>query len=526
MAKSFNTNGPCFEDIHYMVNMDSRVEDIIHNLVDKNKYFVINRPRQFGKTTLFDCLFRNLKEKYIVFWISFEGMGSLAFSDECLFCRGFLRLLQQQVAYGITEGIPDSVSAALNTGIEDEHFNILMLKDFMIHMCMNSDKQIVLMIDEVDKASNNQVFLDFLSVLRNMYLSRRYVRTFHSVILAGVYDIKNLKTKIRPDDEKRYNSPWNVAADFMVDMSFNVEDIMGMLQMYEAEHHTGMDIPDISQMLWDYTEGYPFMVSRICQILDEQTVEKEFSSHWSRTGILSAVNHLLSERNTLFDDMNKKIADSASLSKMLRMILFHGKKIPYNPDDYDISLGTMFGYLKNKDKNVAVSNRIFETRLYNVFLSEHIMEEAMFDAADLEKDTFVHHGVLDMESVMRKFMEYFTEIYADSDDKFLEENGRRIFLLYLRPILNGVGNYYVEARTRNMRRTDVVIDYHGRQYVVEMKIWHGREYQQRGELQLAGYLEDYHLTKGYLLSFNFNKNKKVGMKKIHCNGKVIVEVVV
>ena len=33
-------------------------------------------------------------------------------------------------------------------------------------------------------------------------------------------------------------------------------------------------------------------------------------------------------------------------------------------------------------------------------------------------------------------------------DKFKEEDGRRYFLLYLRPIINGTGNYYIESRTR------------------------------------------------------------------------------
>lgn len=42
----------------------------------------------------------------------------------------------------------------------------------------------------------------------------------------------------------------------------------------------------------------------------------------------------------------------------------------------------------------------------------------------------------------------------------------------------------------------------------------------------VGYLEDYHQNRGYLLSFNFNKSKEVGMKEIHCGDKVIVEAVV
>ena len=72
----------------------------------------------------------------------------------------------------------------------------------------------------------------------------------------------------------------------------------------------------------------------------------------------------------------------------------------------------------------------------------------------------------------------------------------------------------------------MIIDYLGRQSIVEMKIWHGNEYNKRGEKQLLGYLEDYHLDKGYMLSFNFNKNKSVGVKEIRIGDKVIVEAVV
>jgi hypothetical protein len=34
----------------------------------------------------------------------------------------------------------------------------------------------------------------------------------------------------------------------------------------------------------------------------------------------------------------------------------------------------------------------------------------------------------------------------------------------------------------------------------------------RGEEQLAGYLDHYGLKKGYMLSFNFNKKKEIGVK--------------
>lgn len=97
--------------------------------------------------------------------------------------------------------------------------------------------------------------------------------------------------------------------------------------------------------------------------------------------ILEAVKQLLTEQNTLFDDMGKKLADSEELDKMLRVILFNGKKILYSPDVQPVNLGTMFGYLKNEEGFVAVTNRIFETRLYNRYLSEELTGSAIGDAA-------------------------------------------------------------------------------------------------------------------------------------------------
>lgn len=530
MRKRFNTSGACFQDLHYMVNLDSRAERIIQELVLQNKYFTINCARQYGKTTTLDFLYRRLRKNYSVFLLSFEDMGSASFSDEYQFCRTFLRLMKTQMDYGMTVGISESVYGEMEGYMGQVDFGFPMLKDFITHMCTEADRAVVLIVDEVDQASNNQIFLDFLSILRSMYLKRRYIKTFQSVILASVYDVKNLKLRLRPDEEHKYNSPWNIAADFNIDMSFSAEDIASMLGEYESDYSTGMDIQSISRMLWDYTEGYPYLVSRICQFVDEQISGSnnysDRSAAWTREGILAAVKKLLEEQNTLFDDMGKKLSDIKSLDQMIRSILFYGKKIPYNPDDEAVRLGSMFGYLKKKDGVVAVSNRIFETRLYNRYLSENITENALLDAANMGKSQFTADGFLNMDLVMKKFMIHFTEIYGKSEVRFLEENGRRIFLTYLRQIINGVGNYYIEARTRDQRRTDVIVDYLGKQYVIEMKLWHGDEYNRRGELQLAGYLDDYGLDKGYLLSFNFNKNKKTGMKEIRCNGKTILEVVV
>ena len=152
--------------------------------------------------------------------------------------------------------------------------NLVDLFHLLSDLCETSEKPIVLMIDEIDSASNNQVFLDFLGLLRDYYLDRKQTATFWSVILAGVAE---------------------------------------------------------------------------------------------------AVRVLLNESNTLFDDMRKRVTDYPELKKMLYAILFYGQSFAYNPDNYVMDIGVMFGFLKESAGQVVIANRIFETRLYNLFMSEELL---------------------------------------------------------------------------------------------------------------------------------------------------------
>ena len=74
--------------------------------------------------------------------------------------------------------------------------------------------------------------------------------------------------------------------------------------------------------------------------------------------------------------------------------------------------------------------------------------------------------------------------------------------------------------------TDIIVDYKGKTFIIELKIWHGNEYNLRGQKQLFDYLDYYKEDKGYLLSFNLNKNKKTGVNELEYDGRKIMEVVV
>lgn len=532
MRRYFNTEGQCEADVHYMVRLDERLQKIKSLYVDRGKYFVINRGRQYGKTTTLRALAEYIRKDYAVIALDFQKLSDANFRDEYTFAVSFIEQIAEiyvsdsNLAENIDKGIFESFLAIKNDG------NTALNKLFfgLSKLCKVSNNPVVLLIDEVDSASNNDVFIDFLAMLRGYYLDRKNRAIFHSVILAGVYDIKNLKLKIRPDSERQYNSPWNIAAKFNLDMSFSVEQIAAMLQEYESDNNTGMDIGAVSQNIYDYTSGYPYLVSAICKILDEELPDntnfKDLADIWTQEGIAEAVKIILKEKAPLFDSMMRQIDLYRDLREILEDIIYRGKQISYSPDIKSIEIGMMFSFLKEENDRVVVANRIFEMRLLNMFIAEEAVKSEAYRYGERDKNQFIRNNRLDMELVLQKFVEHFTDIYGDNDEKFLEVNGRKLFLLYLKPIINGTGNYYLEAQTRDARRTDIIVDYLGEQFVVELKIWHGNEYNERGEEQLAEYLDYFHQRKGYLLSFNFNKKKETGMKRIVLGDKTIIEAVV
>lgn len=511
--KRFNTTGVCIPHLHYMVDITDKLVKI-EAMVNRGDYFVINRPRQYGKTTTMYMLEQKLKDDYLVLSISFEGLGDLIFEEEKIFSKKILKVFADSIQldyeeycaklYEMAEEISDlnGVSKAITK------FSKLINKDM------------VLFIDEVDKSSNNQLFMSFLGMLRNKFLLRQQGKdkTFHSVILAGVYDIKNLKLKIRQDDEKKYNSPWNIAVNFNVDMSFNCDEISTMLKKYCEDKNVLINIKEISEKIHFYTSGYPFLVSRICQIIDESQLV------WNEDNINKAVKELLQENNTLFDDLVKNIENNNEFREYLFDLIINGTERTFNIHNPLINLGTVFGYLKNLDGRVKISNRIFEQMLYNYFSSK--LENKTDMSTYNFKENFIIENGLDFEKILLRFQQFIKEQYSNIDSKFIEREGRLLFLAFIKPIINGVGFDFKEVQISEEKRLDIVITYLSHKYVVELKIWRGIEYHKKGLKQLKDYLDNQGLDKGYLLVYNFNKDKEYIKERVNFEGKEIFVVYV
>ena len=518
MRKEFNVTGSCNPQRHYMVDTEKRFK-AVENLIDRGNYFTINRARQYGKTTMLNKIWFRLSDKYLVIPLSFEGLGDEAFASPATFVTTFKRQMTRHlVSLRQNEALIGIWQNGDASSIDD-------LSEIVTDFCRACPKPVVVTIDEVDKSSDNQLFLNFLGMLRNKYLERdkegmNY--TFHSVVLAGVYDIKNLKLKLRPDAEKKYNSPWNIAADFNVDMTFHPEEIAQMLNDYENDVHTGMDIKAISEEIYKYTTGYPYLVSAICKIIDER-----LEADWTLDNVQKAVKIIAKGENvTLIDDLSKNIENNAELRDFLYSIVVNGQEYSYSMVDPIVRLANMFSYIReNQRGKTMIHNLIFEEALF-VYFGNKTMREQGTKISPFVLN-YVQNGKLNMEHVVTRFRDLMREEYRESTEPFLEKEGRLLFLTFLKPIINGIGFYYVEPQTRDNRRMDLVVTYDKQEFIVELKIWHGDKYEELGRDQLSGYLATRGMDEGYLVTFDFSKNKQdTEPQWIEWNGKRIFEVIV
>ena len=269
---------------------------------------------------------------------------------------------------------------------------------------------------------------------------------------------ENLKLKLRPDEERKYNSPWNIAVDFPIDMSLSVPEISSMIREYEEEQEFTIAAEDVACEIRRYTSGYPFLVSLICLWMDERVSgELSLKDCWTPRGVRAAAREILKGTNPLFDDMIKNLENNPKFRSFVEGILFHGNQIPYKVSNKEINLGVTFGIIGEKEGLCKISNIMFETYIYDHFIADQVIGKQVLSAS---RTQFVdENGDLEMDAILEKFQDLMKAEYR-------------------------------------------------REYIVELKLWSGSKKHEEGLRQLLNYMESRGQKKGWLLTFCFLKNRE------------------
>ncbi len=509
--RKFNITGKVIPEKHYYVDLAPQIRKLMA-LAKDGAYFVINRPRQFGKTTLLDFFARALQasKHYAPALLSFESFVQRFDMTEAEFYHN--------VAQRIVEGLQTVATVPADFKIDSRNDFFVWLRE----TCQLLPRKLVLLIDEVDAVPENTV-VGFLSGLREMYLARDRAPAPYAVCLVGVHDIKNLKARYREETQSIGSaSPFNIAIDYELP-PFSRKNIQQYFQQHTEETGQAFDEKVILRVQ-QVTSGHPWLVSMLARLMVEELVRNR-KRQIRLEHAEAAIQRLLAARNPNFESLFKNARRPQFFSIVLNLL--KGERSGFNILRDDIDLGVKYGVFAERDGQLVIANLIYVQALYRHFEEE--IKTSTVGEIVIGNRLHDKRGRLDFRRVLDKFQVFMQSKGADvaRRPEFEEVFGQLLLLSYLDILVNGKGWTFKQVQSGE-GRIDVVCCYKDQKEVVELKLWYGERRYETGLSQLVKYLRSENLDRGYLVVFDRRTaaTKEYSFKEHKVSGKKILAWVV
>ncbi len=471
--REFNTSGPCDPAQHYTVMREALVAEGRH-LVERGRYFTIFSPRQAGKTTYFQLLFRQLPpQEYLPIWISFEGLKRLTGAD---FYFAMAHFLQRELAvHGITVDQPVTNAFQLQLFFEKLRSRV---------------ERLVLVIDEFEAVPDAELS-DLLHTLRALYHKRQF-HALHSLMLVGVSTLAELVVSGA--------SPFNIVDQLQIGY-FTLAETQELIAQYVSESGQPFD-PEVIRALYTNTQGQPGLLCALCHHLVTKAAPDR-SQPVTMTHFYPTLKHFLTER---FDKNILNIVQKAREKMAFILgVLFDDTPIPFTVDDPDIAYLYAHGVIDNVNGFVEIPIPLYQKRLLTALRPKLNGETEHFLASATESlRPFITPDGLNLHALLDKYRDYVRRRgFRAFNTKQLKEGAWHYSL-------DGFINFFIERLggetfievPSGRGRTDILLLYRGQKSVIETKIFSDPTYFEQGKHQLADYLATEGLDEGYYVVFS------------------------
>jgi len=511
LEKFFNTEGPIKQDLHYCVDPLHRwdLEEVL-TLIRQQKYFVLHAPRQTGKTSSLLALKDYLDQtgEYQAVYANIET-AQAARED-----------LDRGIRWVLSE-ISTRAKSQLNNALLDENWLPIFekhgagraLNELLRFWASNSDRPIVLMLDEVD-ALVGDTLISLLRQIRAGYDSRP-AEFPASIILCGVRDIRDYR--LHSDREKTTitgGSAFNIKAQSLRLGDFSKQDIHQLYHKHTTA--TGQIFEeDIFELVYDYTGGQPWLTNALAQeACNKMKENRDRTRPITRTSIAQAKENLILRRDTHLDQLTDKLKEERVKRVIQPILQTVGDLQSLKSDDiqYCIDLGLV---KRTDEKTLDISNTIYK---------EIIPRELTFDTqAMLHQPSswyILENGQLDMAKLLAAFQQFFREHSQSWLQTFqYQEAGPQLLMqAFLQRVVNGGGRIDREYGL-GRGRTDLLVQWKHpggiQREVIELKIlrYSLDKTIKEGLLQTAKYMDKCGADSGHLVIFD-RRPKIAWSKKI------------
>ena len=514
MKKFFNVSGPCRPDKHYMLPAQARCGGLL-DLIEHEQYFVIHAARQTGKTTLLLELAQQLNGsgEYYALYCSLEVAQGIVEAERGI--PAIVRRLKLQIE------LSDIPKHNFAEHADYSDFTTILLKE-LVHFCKKLTKPLVILFDEVDCLSNGTL-ITFLRQLRDGYVNRGQIPFVHSVALVGMRNIRDYKAKIREDSDTLGSaSPFNIVKSSKTLRNFTPDEMAELYAQHTEE--TGQAFaPRVTERVYHYTRGQPWLVNAVACEIVEQILVSDFSRSITIEHVERAVQTIIRRRDTHIDSLMERLREERVRRIVEPVILGESRGYDVLDDDYSYVLD--LGLLCQADAKLMPANPIYGEVIVRT-LSSRSQMEMNARGYPPEAPLYVVEGKLDMKRLMGDFQQFWrenSEIWVERY-QYKEAAPHLILQAFLQRVVNHGGRIAREMAS-GTGRLDLCVHYQGEKYPVELKLRYGEKTYAEGRDQLAGYMDKLGCTEGWLIVFDRRKrpswSEKVFWKTETIAGKTV-----
>ncbi|KJJ84394.1 protein containing DUF1703 [Candidatus Omnitrophus magneticus] len=157
------------------------------------------------------------------------------------------------------------------------------------------------------------------------------------------------------------------------------------------------------------------------------------------------------------------------------------------------------GIIKDINNDIVFANEIYGEiipRVLNFQLQKNIREQGTTSWY------IKSNGKLDMDKLLKAFQEFYSEnseVWLERFD-YKEAGPHLLLMAFLQRVINGGGRINREMAV-GTGRTDLLIEFNGDKFVLELKLKRMPSARQKGLDQISRYLDTLGMTKGYLILF-------------------------
>jgi hypothetical protein len=349
----------------------------------------------------------------------------------------------------------------------------------------------------------NGTLISFLRQLRYGYINRSRAPFVHSLSLVGMRNIRDYKARVRDDrDTLGSSSPFNIAKVSKTIRNFNQEEVTRLYSQHTDQ--TGQSFwPEVTGIVYDYTQGQPWLVNAIADEIVEQILGQDFSQIVTVEHVEQAVEILIKRRDTHIDSLMERLKEKRIQQFVEPMITGETSIHETLDDDYRYVLD--LGLLREDQGRLVPANPIYGEVILRVlsYQAQRYMEQRRYPPL---APAYLVEGKLDMKRLLGDFQQFWRENSEIWEERYQYKEAAPHLVLqaFLQRVINAGGRISREL-AEGTGRLDLCVHYAGFSYPIELKLRYGDKTYDEGKKQLARYMDKMGCSEGWLVVFDKRK---------------------